>query len=461
MRKSLRFAEPSQRQQLQPQFAKTLKAVMDQIKQDLKLMVSSPPEHASYIDFVRSIVAIIRAQDMCPVDPYFYQISPEYSPSRQDPRLQTAGILACGLKLEEGNAYAASSLFYLLWPNFTTALANGKLADEQAILAQGIQHPHVLSFMLGKMFPAVIRTAVRKPEGWVLVETYVGALERWLTTGPAVHREIGEADMDGLLTLLRSVDVGVRHLGNLDIRDLHTEHLHTLVQMFRLANLLAPSLSAYLINDATSRAAAAITRIAGSLAAFARAAGSYIAGLLDEPVTEAGSSTPYPFTLDPARLFEGIPPQPQRQSDIGLDRSNSGSGSNSENIDSFSAHMLREMGHGWATITTNGGTGTALTVKGPAPPRGAAVPSASIPAATQSGLGTPIPQWDAQTLVSRLRDQLDAWDRAFGGGGQAEAGLGEDEWDGENSFRAAGGGGRGRAPGAWESRWAKEVDAWF
>ncbi|KAK7752931.1 hypothetical protein SLS62_005090 [Diatrype stigma] len=456
MRKSLRFAEPSQRQQLQPQFAKTLRAVMDQIKQDLKLMVSSPPEHANYIDFVRSIVAIIRAQDICPVDPYFYQISPEYSPSRQDPRLQTAGILACGLKLEEGNAHAASSLFYLLWPNFTTALANGKLADEQAILAQGMQHPHVLAFMLGKMFPAIIRTAVRKPEGWVLIETYVGALERWLTTGPAVHREIGEADMDGALALLRSVDIGVRHLGNLDIRDLHTEHLHTVVQMFRLANLIGPSLSAYLINDATSRAAEAITRIAGSLAAFARAAGSYIAGLLDEPATEVDSSSAYPFTLDPARLFEGIPSQP-RQSDLGLDRSSS----SNENIDSFSAHMLREMGHGWATITTHGG-GTALTVKGPAPrglvpsASGSVSASASGPAATQSGLGTPIPQWDAQTLVSRLRDQLDAWDGSFGGGGgggQIEADAGEDEWDRQNSFRAAGVRARvgGRGPSMWET----------
>ena len=123
MRRSLRFAEPSQRQQLQPLFVKCIKTVMEQIKQDLKLLVSSPPEHAQYIDFVRSIVGIIRAQDICPVDPFFYQISPEYSPSRQDPRLQTAGILACGLKLEEGSAHAAPGLFYLLWPNFTTALA--------------------------------------------------------------------------------------------------------------------------------------------------------------------------------------------------------------------------------------------------------------------------------------------------------------------------------------------------
>lgn len=473
MRKALRFAEPKQKQQLQPQLTKTLKVVMEQIKQDLKLLVSSPPEHANHINFVRSIVAIIRAQDICPVDPYFYQISPEYSPSRQDPRLQTAGILACGLKLEEGNVYAASSLFYLLWPNFTTALANGRLGDEQSILEQGMQHPHVFSFMLGKMLPAIIRTAVRKPEGWVLIETYVDAFEKWLA-GPAVHKEVDEENMDSALTLLKCIEAGVRHLQSLDITDLHTEHLYTLIQMFKLLNLLGPSLSAYVINNPTSRNAESITQITSSLAEFSRAAGSYISDLLEgnrrsSVMDVSGTQQQYPFTLDPARLFEGMPLAIQeRRRDPVLDRSSSSS-SSSENIDSFSAHMLREIGQGWITIDNNNNGSATLTVKGPAT-RGGPPPSTasttSVPA-TQSGLGTPVPRWDAKTLVSRLREEVGAWGRAFGG---RETGMGlgmgirmnERGWpEQEQDWVRRRGGEKGRKGGTWESRWAGEVDCLF
>ncbi|RYP81679.1 hypothetical protein DL769_001911 [Monosporascus sp. CRB-8-3] len=408
MRKSLRFAKAGQKAQLQAQFAKALRAVMEQIKQDLKLMIASPPEHSTYIDFVRNIVALIRSHDICPVDPYYYQISPEYSPSRQDPRLQTAGILACGLKLEEGNSHAASALFYLLWPNFTTALANGKLADECAILEQGMRHSHVFSFMLGKMFPAIVRTAARRPEGWVLMETYVDALERWMA-GPAVHKEIAEENMDNALALLKSADASVRHLKGLDITDLRPEHLYSLINVLKLLNLLAPSISAYLTNDPTSLTAGEITKTINALTIFTGAAGSYVSALLDgrpqpraETAAAAGPPEQQPsFTLDPARLFEGIAQSPSHHQQL--------DSPDTELINNFSAYMVRDIGNTWATVTSssniNGGpTALMLTVRGPA-----------RPSATQSGqgAGTQVPAWGARTLAKQLRQQAGRWNATW------------------------------------------------
>lgn len=439
MRRSLRFAEPNHRQQLQAQFVRALKATMEQIKQDLKLMVPSPPEHADYINFVRTIVALIREQDICPVDRYFYQISPEYSPSRQDPRLQTAGILACGLKLEEGNTHAAYGLFYLLWPNFTTALANGKLADERSILEQGMRHPHVFLFMLGTMLPAVIQTAVRKPEGWVLLETYVRVLESWMT-GPAVHRELGEESMDSILTLLRSAEAGLRHLQGADACDLRPEHLYTLIQLFQLLNFLAPSLDAYLINDTGSPSAEAINKTATSLASFARVAGSYASELLARASSE-------PFAVGPARLFAGLPPPGDNHHGP-----NPVSGSdNGSIVNGFSAHMNREIDQSWVTVTANANSSSELiTVKGPAaaPARGGQ--QGQLPSATQqqqAGLGTVVPRWDLRTLITQLHEQVTKWNYTFSGGPEEVAETGEEcDWE------------RPRRRGAWESKWAEIVD---
>ncbi|RYP58794.1 hypothetical protein DL770_010355 [Monosporascus sp. CRB-9-2] len=430
MRKSLRFAEAGQKPQLQAQFVKALRAVMEQIKQDLKLMIASPPEHSNYIDFVRNIVALIRSHDICPVDPYYYQISPEYSPSRQDPRLQTAGILACGLKLEEGNPRAASGLFYLLWPNFTTALTNGKLAEECAILEQGMRHPHVFSFMLGKMFPAIVRTAARRPEGWVLIETYVGALEKWMA-GPAVHKEIAEENMDSVLALLKSADASVRHMKGLDITDLRPEHLYSLIHVLKLLNLLAPSLNAYLINEPTSLEAGEITKTIDALTSFTGAAGSYISALLDErpqPRAEAAAAAgprehQPSFTLAPARLFEGIVQSPSHHQQL--------DSPDTELINNFSAYMVRDIGDTWAIVsspsfnTNSGPTMAALTVRGPA-----------RPSATQSGqgAGTLVPGWGAWTLAKQLREQAWRWNSTWalvdGAGEMADMGSsGGGRWE--------------------------------
>ena len=408
---------------------------MEQMKQDLKLMVSSPPEHANYIDFVRSIVGLIRAQDICRVDSYFYQIGPEYSPSRQDPRLQTAGILACGLKLEEGSPYAASSLFYLLWPNFTTALANGKLADERAILEQGMLHPHVFLFMLGKMLPAIVQTAVRKAEGWTLAETYVGAFENWMGRS-AVHRELGDEAMDGVLTLLKSAAASLRHLQTLEREDLRTEHVYTLIQSLKLLNLLAPSLRAFLINDdGASQTADAIIEVIDPITGFTQRAEAYLYTLVEyrekaarkvaggsKSLRGASPQIP-PLTIDPARIFDGVPLRPSQQHQSQPD------GRDEKLVGDFVTHMVREIDNAWVTVQS--GAGVILTVKGPArPPASSTQPSGPG--------GTPVPSWDPGTLIEQLLEQARAWNYAFG--------------DGETQSITANGGGGGGG-GGWEGRW--------
>ena len=440
---------------------------MEQTKQDLKLLVPSPPEHANYIDFVRSVVGIIRAQDICPVDPFFYQISPEYSPSRQDPRLQTAGILACGLKLEEGSPHAAPGLFYLLWPNFTTALAGGRLADERAILERGMRHRHVLAFMLGKMLPAVVAAAVRCPDAWALAQTYVDALEARLA-GPAVHRDL-TADDDGLgatavLALLRSAAPALEFLRALRPADLRTEYVYTLAQILRLLNLLAPSLRAYLINEgADGHAAGDVMRAVELVSGFTRCAGAYLYELLENDhdravqrtggviaTAEGGNTTPQraALTIDAARLFEGVRLSQQQPTPNPDDR-------DARLVSDFTAHMVREIGNGWVTVAINGPATLLLTVKGPARPPAASNPNTtSTQAAPASALaGTPVPRWDPRSLAAQLLEQIGRWNAVFGGGGGG----------GYEETAVSGVAGLGRRAGTWEDRWGGDdgLDTWF
>ncbi|KAI1388503.1 Mus7/MMS22 family-domain-containing protein [Hypoxylon trugodes] len=382
MRKTLRFSELSQKQQLQSEFSKALKSVMDQMKLDLKSVTLDSREHADHIEFVRSTVTMIRSQDICPVDSYFYQISREYSPSSQDPRLQIAGILSWGLKLEEGDTKAVSGLFYLLFPNFKLALANGKLAEERAIIQQGMKNPHVFSFMLSRMFPAIIHAALRSPKGWILLDTYVDAFDAWLST-PAIHRVIGKEDVAGTLMLLESVLAGIDHLQNLDIADLQSEHVYILIQITRLLNLLSPSFTAYLFKDPNSQLAIDITEGIDSFTDFTRQAGGYLSTLLKRPGRKASSDLGDTITIDPIRLFGGL----QR---LGMTLSE-----NNEHVDRFSNHIIRDINDNWVSDASS------ISVRGPSRAQGQH--------STQSGQGTPLPKWSERKLVENLNAQLREW----------------------------------------------------
>ncbi|KAI1495850.1 Mus7/MMS22 family-domain-containing protein [Biscogniauxia marginata] len=380
MRKTLRSSEPSQKQQLQVQFSKSLRSAMDRMKLDLKSMVLNSAEHLSHIEFIRSIVTLIRSQDLCPVDSFFYQISPEYSPSSQDPRLQTAGILAWGLKLEEGDTKAVSGLFYLLFPSFKLALANNKLTNEASILEQAMGNEYVYSFMLGKMFPAVIKTVSQMPKGWLLLDTYVEAFRAQFASA-CIHREIGRGSITELLALIKFILAGVRHIQTLETFELLPEHLHILAVMVQLLNLVSPSLAAYLINEPTTRTADNVIGTIETITEFTRSAGSYLSSLLDESPPEQ------PFVVDPNRLFEGIRGLGE---DPSLDRN--------EHINRFTNHMVQDIKDNWIM------NGSQLTVRGPSRPQG--------PSATQSGQGTLVPPWNPRELVRNLSEQVRAWNYA-------------------------------------------------
>ncbi|KAI1076535.1 Mus7/MMS22 family-domain-containing protein [Whalleya microplaca] len=386
MRRTLRSAEASRKQQLQSQISKGLRTTMERMKLDLKSITLDTPEHANHIEFVRSIITLIRSQDLCPVDPFFYQISREYSPSSQDPRLQIASILSWGLKLEEGDTKAIPGLFYLLFPNFKLALANGKLMDERAILEQGMGNPYVFSYMLSRIFPAITKTAVQVPEGWVLLDAYVGAFEA-LLSAPCIHGAIEGDNMAGLLTLLNCVLVGVQHLGSLDMTELRPEHVHTLTQITRFLNLVSPSLAAYLINDPSSQRAADIIERIEAFTNFTRTANEYLSTLTDHltylPLSESGQA----FTVNPNRLFEGIR---TFRADLSLERN--------EHVDRFAKHMIQDVKDNWVS------TQSMITVKGPAKPPGHS--------STQSGQGTPIPRWNARELIQNFNEQLQVWNHA-------------------------------------------------
>ncbi|KAI1652243.1 Mus7/MMS22 family-domain-containing protein [Daldinia loculata] len=386
MRKTLRFAEISRKQQLQSQFSKALKNTMDQMKLDLKSITLDSPEHTDYIEFVRSIVTVIRSQDLCPVDSYFYQISREYSPSSQDPRLQIAGILSWGLKLEEGDNKAIPGLFYLLFPNFKLALANGKLGNERAILQQGMGNIHVSSFILSKMLPAIIKTAFQVPTGWIILDTYVSAFEA-LLTAPCIYREMGREDMNGLLVVLKIVLAGIGQLRTFDAAALHDEYIYTLIQTIHFLNLLSPSLTAYLINEPTSEVAVDITEAVETFTNFTREAGKYVSNILNNKSYGTSLDIQSPVTMDSNRFFQGLRGQ--------------GAGFSiepDEHITRFANHMVRDINENWVS------NGSTISVRGPSRAQGHT--------STQSGQGTPVPRWDSRRLIQVLNKELREWNYA-------------------------------------------------
>ncbi|KAI0019824.1 Mus7/MMS22 family-domain-containing protein [Xylariomycetidae sp. FL0641] len=376
MRGSLRLAGTGQKPVLQMQYSKALRSTMDRMKLDLKTMALDSREHASHIGFVRSIVHLIRSQDLCPVDSFFYQISPEYSPSSQDPRLQTAGILAWGVKLEEGDTKATSGLFYLVFANFKLALANGKLADETKILEQGMGNPQVFSFMLGTMLPGIVKAAAQMPEAWVFLHTYVGAI-RLRMSESCVHREVGRENMSDMLALVQYITVSIEHLRTLTSAELRPGYLVSLTLMVEVLNLFSASIAAFLINDARSRAATEVQESMDTFTDFTRAAAEYLVELESAAPDEA-------VQIDPNRLFRGVGGLAFGSS---LQRC--------EHAERFASHIVQDIEQNWVCDEAT------VNVRGPSRPQG--------PASTQSGRGTAIPRWNARGLVRALLQQLHMW----------------------------------------------------
>ncbi|KAF2999181.1 hypothetical protein E8E14_005448 [Neopestalotiopsis sp. 37M] len=393
MRRTLRFAAASERQEMQQEYFRALKSMMEQMKMDLKAMVHDTAAHMTFMHFVRSMIPLIKKHDFCPVDSFFYQISPEFSPSTQDPRLQTAQILSYGLKLEDGDTRSVSTLFYFLYSNFKIAMANSQLEQERAILRKGIENPHVFSFILDRMLPSIVKSAVKVPEAWLLLDIYVGSLEDLLdgysgpeeSDRPCMYRSIGQEEMSSILTLIRSVSAALNELSNLQLATVRLDHLHFFSLLVKVLNLLGPSLVAYLCLPENSKTPTgrALNREIESFTDFTRAASEYLCGIIQA----AAAGREPRFQIDPTLLLEEMH---FYTVDSGLVRN--------EHIANFSKHIADDVRRTWLN------TGSVISVKGP--------PKPSTPS-TQSGQGTAVPNRSVQDAINALYEQLEEWNRVF------------------------------------------------
>lgn len=463
IRQQLRDADgAARRQQLRGDFARLLKLVMQQMKEDLKYAKTEPTEHEKYIVFVRGIVALIRSHgsDICSLDNFFYDQSQEFSPSPEDPQLRTASIITYGLRLGEGEATAAPQLFHYLHNNFNIALANNKLDQECKILERSMENDNVLGFMMERMLPAILRATSEAEEAWPLLDVYYSAIERFVTRSP-VPKDIGDENVTGgVIGLLEDIVARLQWaaltlaadaastgltarepgLGGAASAAGHTRstlfcvRVHTMAQLAALANLLQP----YLMTCLCLPCAPTIQgRLDGAIVGFHRFVESVLADLeppridkrrryvpLDNGIADQSdvSNKPAQQTLFSAFLEaeDGIVPSSLWNSNtVGTYNGNSsittamrrytggntGPGDRAQ-VDHFSRKVVQHVRDNW--IVDNG----SITVRkaGTRPSIGGAPAMMAAPTTTvTSGAGVPFGPWSLDELLAELQRQLQLW----------------------------------------------------
>ncbi|KAJ1325001.1 DNA repair [Microdochium nivale] len=393
MRSALQEAEVNRRGILKAEFSNVMKSVMEQLKADLKLMIMDASNQHAYINFVRLIINLIRAQDFCPIDQFFYQISAEYTPPSQDPRLQVAGILSYGLKLEDDDPRAAPGLFYLLLANFKIALANNRLAEERKILMESMSHPHITTFMLGRMLPALVVAVGHTANAWILLETYASALCDWIST-PAIHRNFGQEQMPAVLSLISFTLTAFQKMAGVDVDLFTSEHLRSLTLVFLALNTLGPSVMVlFMIADheigIESNEFLKLRSAIASINSFVEPAVAYLGKLTGRHGVEAIASDMKNLVTVPGFLFEGVETRDFTSHLEGASQ-----------VGDFSRHILDDIARHWIS------TGSTLTVQGPSRPQGLT--------STQSGRGVEVPRWHRRELIEGLLAQLQCWRANFG-----------------------------------------------
>ncbi|KAF5027043.1 hypothetical protein F66182_851 [Fusarium sp. NRRL 66182] len=382
MRKSLRDAGPALRKVIMSEHSKTLKLVMQQIKGDLRMMAHDTSEHPDYVEFIRDIIALIRAHgsDVCTVDDYFYQISKEYSPSVQDPQLQVAGMASYGLRLSEGDTKVMHQLFFFLFNNFKLSLKDDKLGDEVALLQKGMENLGIFSFILGKMLPAVIRAAFVESSAFPMVEVYVDAL-RALLARYVIPRELTENELPHLLDLLRALVGCLDQLGQTN-GQLEAEHTYLIIQMLFLSNSLWPSLHGLTMSGTSAGSWSEIVQVFKDLRSCFIRAESYVLDMVDMD----------DYLPRAEILLAGF----ERRGTVAPQVENS--------INSFTDNIVNDVRRNWIN------SGTRITIH--APGRGHGFTQ------TQSGQGTPVPVWEPEALINDLYEELRTWNhwwnRMFG-----------------------------------------------
>ena len=373
MRKSLRDAGPALKKVIMAEHSKTLKLVMEQIQRDLHTMCSDVSEHPSYVAFVRNIIALIRAHgsEICKIDAYFYQITKEYSPSVQDPQLQVAGMMSYGLRLTEGDNKAVHEVFYFLCNNFKLSLKENKLRDAVLLLHKGMENQGILSFILGKMLPAIVRAAGTENYAFAMIEVYAEALRNFIVRD-VIPREWAEEDVPSLLALFRAIVDFLKQLSQTD-GSFHAQQVHSIIQVLYLSNILWPSLRVLSLSKMSHESWSDVTQALKAMRTGLVRAEAHVADMIEME----------DYSLAAEMLLSGFRSQGPTPHPTGRD------------MKTFTDNIINDIRRLWVT------SGPSITIQ--APGRGLTQ--------TQSGQGTPAPVWEPESLVSDLYNELRVWNQ--------------------------------------------------
>ncbi|KAK5988691.1 Protein mms22-like protein [Cladobotryum mycophilum] len=282
MRKSVRDAGPSLKKILIKENSGILESVMAQIKGDLKAVSQQASQHHDFVIFTRDIISLIKVHgsEFCKVDDFFYKISKEYSPSKQDPQLQVAGMVSYGLRLQEGDTRVAYQLFYLLFTHFKFSLTSDKLEDDVDMLLKGMKHQGILSFALGKMLPAIIRASFTDASAFVLLDVYLEALRLRFEKKVAAY-ELNQSDLPHVAIILRAIMEGMDKVCQTG-EPLSGSQVHVLRQSLALMNLLWPPLFILSASHSQTSNWNEVKVALESLATFTTAAQTYLLRLMEQ-----------------------------------------------------------------------------------------------------------------------------------------------------------------------------------
>lgn len=390
MRKELQQGDHARRMPLRAKYEKLLKLVMQQMRSDITSLNLNSDQHKDYTSFIREIVALIQSHGtgISPVDTFYLQASAEFNPATEDPELHSALIIGYGLRLGEGDATAGPQLFSFLCTHFKRFMADGELDSESKIIENGMSNDNILSFVLGRMLPAIIRTSSKRPEVWPLLGVYSKALRGLFDRSP-LPKVIPGKSIDHSISLLETI---LGYLGSLKEQStvgtvMSPPQVQLFAQMMEICHAIRPNLICWLLQpslDPAKKLQGCIDKIT----LISRQATAY----LDKVASSQNGEMPLPRVVV-RQLLAGLV-----DSATGLSVLSGADGQ----VANFAQRLQHELQDCW-------------TIAEAAPT--AAVAATSTQLASQPGQRV---RHDLDTraggLLSELHDQLKEWTQAMGAG---------------------------------------------
>lgn len=390
MRKEIQQSDPARRMSLRAKYEKLLKLVMQQMRLDITSLGLNSDQHKDYTSFIREIVALIQSHGtgISPVDSFYLQASAEFSPATEDPKLHSAVIIGYGLRLGEGDTTAGPQLFSFLYNHFKRFMADGQLDAESKIIENGMTNDNILAFALGRMLPAIIRTACKNPEVWPLLGVYSKALGSLFGRSP-LPREIPQKFIDHSISLLETI---LGYLGSLKEQStpetaMSLPQVQLFAQMMGICHAIRPKLICWLLQPSLDPA----KRLQGCIEKITLVCRQATAYLDEVRGMQGGETLPRVIV---AQLLAGL--AETATSPFVL------SGADGQ-VTNFAQRLQHEVQNCW-TITDAINTATAVA-------------TSSTQAGSQPGQRV---KYDLDTrageLLSELHDQLKKWTQAMGAG---------------------------------------------